>query len=495
MDRKQKLRSGQLVSRRRFIETVGIGTTVTVAGCSGDGGTVGDTDDDGVTIQVTIEDQIAGESDDAQARREEYLNTLYDVGLPDSVEVDFQPVPQNENMQNQYQTWLSSGREQPDVLETNYAWGSSFVKQGLFQNINEIISNETIQRVNEGMPAQFVDPMRGEDGDLYGVPQYVDIPCVMYRKDMVEEAGFDPEGENWAEEPISWQRMAEVAAETAEQAGVDYGFTFPSGNYAQHLACCVFAEFMHSMGGTYFGGLDNYFGGVGDRPVTTDEQPVVDAIRLGMSFIYGPDNEHALDDIPQITTTDVMGWNVDPSRVPFADGNAVFHRNWPYAFDLNINDAGLEPGNQLAAMPIPYGVTEDEAMYEGTGGTTPALGGWHMCVNPNTQNPKASGQFIDAMLHPDAQLKLFELTGWQPPTSELFFSDQAANVEPLGFAMNTLGVCSRNAISRPVTAAWAEENKFIYEEVTSAWSQEKDPATAGSDMRNSLMEFEDQFRN
>ena len=28
---------------------------------------------------------------------------------------------------------------------------------------------------------------------------------MIYRKDLVEEAGYDPEGENWATEPMSWQ--------------------------------------------------------------------------------------------------------------------------------------------------------------------------------------------------------------------------------------------------------------------------------------------------
>ncbi len=42
------------------------------------------------------------------------------------------------------------------------------------------------------------------------------------------------------------------------------------------------------------------------------------------------------------TPTNILGWIEDSSLAPFIDGNAVFHRNWPYSLVIN----GAEPSDE-----------------------------------------------------------------------------------------------------------------------------------------------------
>ncbi len=83
-------------------------------------------------------------------------------------------------------------------------------------------------------------------------------------------------------------------------------------------------------------------------------------------------------------------------------------------------------------MPIPYGVTAEEAQYPMTGGPVAALGGWHVTLNPNSEQLDAVTQVIRAAMQPDFQLTLLSVQGWLPPRPELFNSGEAQNVPVVG---------------------------------------------------------------
>ncbi|WP_435151695.1 hypothetical protein [Haladaptatus sp. DFWS20] len=123
-----------------------------------------------------------------------------------------------------------------------------------------------------------------------------------------------------------------------EQSGVPYGFTFQASLY-EGLPCCDFNEFISTWGGAYFGGREYLFGPVGERPITVANPAVVDSVRMIRTFIWGQDDPSALDGYAGgIAPTGVLTWIEDTSYSPFGAGDAVMHRNWPYA----INSAGAE---------------------------------------------------------------------------------------------------------------------------------------------------------
>ena len=214
---------------------------------------------------------------------------------------------------------------------------------------------------------------------------------------------------------------------------------------------------------------------IGDRPITINEEQVVRSLRMVRTFINGTDDPVALDGFAgNISPEAVLQWSEEPSRQPFTNGNAVMHRNWPYAININgSEDEGF--GEDLGTMPIPYGVTPDEAEYEGTGGAPAALGGWNLTVNPNSQRKDAVAQVMEAMSTDSYQAKQFEAVGWLPPKPAVYDSDTVRNVPVLGRYMDTIKVSVENAVPRPATAVWPQQSEQISQTVNSILAQNTEP--------------------
>ncbi|WP_368277065.1 extracellular solute-binding protein [Halorussus halobius] len=448
-------------------------------------GYAGEVDAQGTTTVQWATDQLASDNSDA------IQQALYDAGLSQDIEIDFLAGAWGGGRQDQYQQWLSSGRERPDLFMMDTGWTIPFIYRDQVVDLSQRLPEETISRIEGDYFEAHVETARGPEGNLHGVPLFIDLPTMQYRRDLVEDAGYDPEGNNWATESMTWQRFSEIVADVLEQNAddVDYGFTFQAQSY-NGLPCCTFNEFMTSWGGAYFGDpTQNLFGPVGDRPVTVNEQPVLDAIRMVRTFIHGTEAENTLGDYADISPSGVLQWDEEPSRRPFTTGNAVAHRNWPYSINQSGSDENL--GDALGVMPIPYAVTEDEAQYPGTGGPVAALGGWHMTMNPNSTKQEAALEVLDAMMADSFRLALFEIVGWIPPAPDLLETDQAQQVPVMGDYLTPIRVAGENAISRPVTPVWPQESQRIAQQVNSALSEGGTPEQAMSQLEGQLQQIEE----
>ena len=499
------------VSRRRFVRAAGAsGVVAGLAGCAdfvgggdggggggdgnggngGDGGDGGSTGDGGGSGGTTVQwgfDPVA-----AQNNGDAIKQALHDNGLSDDITV--QLVPRNQETgqaRANYNRLLSAGETDPDMFLMDNGWTNIFIQRGQLQNLTEFLPQELVTEVDENYFSSFTDTARDPgSGNLFGVPVFPDFPTMQYRKDLVEEAGYDPEGNNWATEPMTWEEWSNIAADVHDNSGVDYGFTTQWDIYVG-TACCTFNEVMSSWGGAYFGGRDNLFGPVGERPITVNEPETINSLNMMRKFVHNEDFGGTFDGYGGgFTPTNILGWTEESSRAPFAQGNSVFHRNWPYSLALTgrnpeeTEDPAL--GEDLGAMPIPYAVPESEAAQPGTGGTTAALGGWHMTVNPNTGQPDAVKQVIRAAMQPDFQLTLLSIQGWLPPRPELFNSDEARNVPVVGRYMDTLQVAGQNTMPRPVTSVWSNQTSKIAQQANRAVGQEVSSEEAMNTLAESL---------
>lgn len=225
---------------------------------------------------------------------------------------------------------------------------------------------------------------------------------------------------------------------------------------------------MSSFGGAYFGDHDNLFGPVGERPITINEQPVHETIRMMQTFITGDDADNPLEGYEQICPASVVQWTEEEALGMFMDGNSVFHRNWPYSLLITGGEEAFS--EELGVMSLPYGVEEGEAEYEGTGGSRAALGGWNLTVNPNSQRIEETIQVLETFTQEDVMLTVFEETGWIPPIPRLIESDEAEDVEILGRYIETLRFVSETTVPRPITDIWSQQSQLIYQEVHDAYT-------------------------
>ena len=411
-------------------------------------------------------------------------DALHAAGLPPDVSVEVLAVS-SDTAQQQYAQWLSAGLEQPSLLRVDNGWTIPFILRDQLVNLSEEIPDVT-KRIRDEFFDVGVQTATGPDGGLYGVPLFTDFGLVLYRKDLVEEAGVDPG--DWATSPPTWGRFSEVVRATAERTGTEHGFVFPATVF-EGLPCCVFNEFMTTWGGSYFGAKGNLLGHVGQRPVTVDSQPVVDACRMVRTFVHGDDDPHALPGVAGgISPRAVLNWDIQTALSDFTDGNAVAHRNWPYA----VLKSGAEDvfGEALGVMPIPTGVPPAKAAFQGMGGSKSALGGWHVALNPNAEHRDAALQVLRAISQDAFYLKMTEAFGYVPPKPSLLDTKVARDVDVVGRYVDTLKFAGEHAVPRPVSVVWPRESPRIAQRVSATLAGEQAPEAAMSALADDLEQIE-----
>jgi ABC-type glycerol-3-phosphate transport system substrate-binding protein len=496
------------VRRRRFVKSVGAaGIAAGLAGCSGggsetdtssgsdsaDGG--GGSDDQsgtstGETETSASEVTVQYVTWPAYVDNADQVNELLrEAGLSDRITVEFSNVfNQTDGAQAKYRQWLSSGRETPDLMEFDTGWTQPFVIRDQLANIENGLPDGVVSTVKEEYSQPALRSATGPEGTLFALPHFPDYPHIQYRQDLVQDAGYDPS--DWATEAMSWKRFAEVTADVQAQAGTKHGYVWQAPASTQ-LSCCVFNEFLSSWGGAFFGNpQENLFGPIGDRPVTVDEQPVIDSLKMGRSFVKGPDAAHTLDGYPKISPESVYQWGVIGSNKPFQSGDAVMSRNWPFLLPSLGGEDGF--GEDLGTMPIPYGVEAGEGNYPGTGGSIAALGGWNVGVNPNSQYTDEAMEVLAALTDETVMLETFELAGWIPPKPSVLDSERARNVPVLGRYVDTLLFLEEHAMPRPATAAWSTQSGKVAERAQEALKNTP-PAEAMSTLKSELEQIENSF--
>jgi ABC-type glycerol-3-phosphate transport system substrate-binding protein len=496
------------VHRRRFLKSIGaVGVAAGVAGCSGGGGTdtsegaTGGTDSggsDGTDTGTSMGEAETSTSEvtvqyvtwPAYVNNAETVNELlHEAGMSERITVEFSNVfNQTDGAQSKYRQWLSSGRETPDLMEFDTGWTQPFILRNQLVNLEEGLPDDVVSTVKEEYSESALRSTLGPDGNLFAIPHFPDYPHIQYRKDLVQDAGYDPS--TWATEPMSWKRFAEVTADVQSQANTKHGYVWQAPASTQ-LSCCVFNELLSSWGGAYFGNPQEYlFGPIGDRPITVDEQPVIDSLKMARSFIKGPDAPNTLDGYPQISPESVYQWSVIGSNKPFQNGDAVMSRNWPFLLPSLGGSDGF--GEDLGIMPIPYGVEAGEGNYPGTGGSVAALGGWNVGINPNSRHKTEAMEVVAALTDETVMLETFELAGWIPPKPSVLDSERARNVPVLGRYVDTLLFLEEHAMPRPATAAWSTESGKVAQRAHEALKSTP-PSDAMTTLNSELEQIENSF--
>ncbi|SEV83302.1 carbohydrate ABC transporter substrate-binding protein, CUT1 family [Natrinema salifodinae] len=478
-------RTDSSVSRRTFVKAAGAsGATVGLAGCIYGDETSGD-------AVVWGFDPNA-----ADAVGDEIVDLVQESGA-DGVDIELRSGDEEtDDRRNAYTNLLEAGETQPDLFLMDNGWLNTFIQRGHVANLSDELDDDELSTVEDEYFESFTATARDPStDDLYGVPMFPDYPTMQYRKDYARAAGYDESDfEAWATEPMTWSEWAEITAEIVDASDASYGLATQWDQY-EGTACCTWNEVMSSFGGAYFGGFDNLFGTVGDRPVTVDEPEFVEGLRMMRTFVADEADDYTLEDEYPLglATSDITSWTEEDAREAILEGEAVMQRNWPYAINMNVDEADDPvPVEDYGAMPIPYGVTEDEAAQPGTGGTTAALGGWHLVLNPNSERKEEALEVVRATMTDEFNLGMFDLWGWIPPKPALFDAEEVEQSEPMGNYMDTLRVAGENAMPRPVTPVWTNQSSRIAEEVNLAVAGDKAPDQAAADLQHGLEEIEDQ---
>ncbi len=217
-----------------------------------------------------------------------------------------------------YQQLLAAGATDIDVFNLDVIWpgilGTFFIDLKEYSNGAEkehfpaIVQNNTV------------------DGKLVAMPWFTDAGVLYYRKDLLEK--------HKEKVPTTWEELSATAkkiqdAERKEGKKDMWGFVFQGKAY-EGLTCNAL-EWITSYGG---GGIVEP-----DGKVSIDNPQAAAAIEQAASWIG------------TISPKGVLSYEEEEARGVFQSGNAVFMRNWPYAYQLAQDDEEPDQGQGRRCRP------------------------------------------------------------------------------------------------------------------------------------------------
>ncbi len=285
----------------------------------------------------------------------------YQAAYPED-KVTVVPMPSSTSDQfGQYKLWLAAGNADIDVYTTDVIWAPQ-----LADHLTDL--TEATKDIIGGYFPAIVESQTA-NGKLVALPSFTDAPALYYRKDLLEKYGKSV--------PKTWDELAATAKEVmdGERAAGNadmWGFVW-QGNAYEGLTCNAL-EWVKSNGGGQIVEPDG--------TISINNEKAAAAIDRARSWVGS------------ISPEGVLAYGEEESRGVWQLGNAVFMRNWPYAYGLgNGDDSAVKGKFDVTTLPI------------GAEGDSPAatLGGWNLAVSKYSPDQEAAIRLVKFLSSPDEQ--------------------------------------------------------------------------------------------
>ncbi len=251
------------------------------------------------------------------------------------------------------------------------------------------------------------------NGKLVALPWYTDAGVFYYRKDLL--ARYQQAI------PKTWKEMSDVAkriqTDERSRGNTDFhGFMF-QGKADEGLTCHAMEWIASSNGGQVLNEQ-------GDITVRNDAA----AAALDMAARW----------IGDISPLGVLNHEPEDSRGVFQSGNALFMRNWPYAWALmQKDDSPVKDKVGIAPMP---GLQAD--------GGRSAVGGWQLGVARYSKHPALAADLVMYMTSAAVQRERAIQGAFNPTRPALYADKEVIAANPHMPALRTI---IANGVIRPST--------------------------------------------
>ncbi len=318
-----------------------------------------------------------------------------------------------------------------DVASVDVVWTAEFAAKGWLQPLKDKMAVDTA-----GMLKPTVDA-GSYKGTLYAAPVSSDGGILYYRKDLVPTA------------PTTWAEMMEMCSIAKANNIGCY-----SGQYKQYEGLTVNAsEAINSFGGSV---LDK-----DGKPSLNTAEAKEGLENLVKAFADG--------NIPKEAIT----YQEEESRRAFQDGNLLFHRNWPYVYNLATTEGSSKVKDVLGMTALPG--------KDGPGASS--LGGHSAAISVYSKNKATAHDFVNFLVAEEQQ-KFFATQGSLAPVLGDLYEDKEL-VAKLPY-LPVLKTSIENAVPRPVTPFYPAVTQAIQENSYAALKGEKSVEQALSDMQKSI---------
>ena len=152
----------------------------------------------------------------------------FERGHP-GIRVDVQAIPMNAAHEKLLTAYAADGL--PDICQLGNTWIPEFATLGALAPLQARVEASAIVRQEDYFPGIWDTSV--VDGELLGIPWYVDTRLLFYRKDILVEAGFDTPPRTWAE----WE--AAMAAIKRDVGPDRYAILLPVNEFEQQLSLAL----------------------------------------------------------------------------------------------------------------------------------------------------------------------------------------------------------------------------------------------------------------
>jgi trehalose/maltose transport system substrate-binding protein len=372
---------------------------------------------------VGIEFQLCRSGAEAWAR---------DTG--NSVKVVSTPNDSNERLAL-YQQLLANGSPEIDLFQIDVVWPGILA--------DHLIDLRPYAKGAEREHLPFLVEKNKVNGELKALPWFLDLGLLYYRTDLLDAYGAQP--------PRTWEELTRTAAriqQAERQAGHAKVWGYVWQGRAYEGLTCNALEWIASQGG----------GRIVDEQgiVTIANAKAVAALNLAAKWVG------------TITPPGVLNYAEEDARGMFQTGNAVFMRNWPYAWSLaESGDSPVRGKVGIAPLPASEG-----------GRSSAALGGWQLAVSRYSRNPEVAASLALYLTSATEQKRRAIEGSFNPTRQELYRDPEIVAANPL-FA--ELEPVLDSAVPRPSTVLGSSYSRFsaeFWEAVHSILAGEEEAAPA-----------------
>jgi trehalose/maltose transport system substrate-binding protein len=292
------------------------------------------------------------------------------------------------------------------------------------------------------------------NGKLVAMPWFTDAGLLYYRTDLLMKYGYKTPPKTWAELTAMAKKvqMGERAAGNQDF----WGYVW-QGNSYEGLTCDAI-EWINSNGG---GSIVEP-----DGTISIDNAKAAAAIDMAKGWVGS------------ISPDGVLGFGEEDARNMFQGGNALFMRNWPYAYSLGNSSESMIKG-KFDVAPLPAG---------DSGHGAAALGGWQLACSKYSEHKKEATDLL-FFLTAYEQQKTRAIQGSMNPTIMSLYQDPDV-LKATPFFGSLYNVFTQTC-ARPSTVTapnYAEVSKVFYSEVHDALSGKQ---TGTQAVRNIKLDIQD----
>jgi len=343
-----------------------------------------------------------------------------------------------------YQQLLAAQSGDVDVFQIDVVWPGMLA--------NHMVDLSEYTEGAEDKHFQSLVRNNTVDGRLVAMPWFTDAGVLYYRKDLLEK--YDqPVPETWEQ----LTETAETVMQSEREAGNDkfWGFVWQGRAY-EGLTCDALEWVASHNGGTIVNA---------DGEVTINNPQAREALALASTWI------------DTISPRSVLNYTEEEARGVFQSGNALFMRNWPYAWSL-AQSADSPVKGKVGVVALPKG--GEDGRHAGT------LGGWQLAVSKYSDNTALAADLVRYLTSYEEQ-KRRAIEGSYNPTIPALYKDEEvlAAVPFFGELFETF----KNGVPRPSSVtgeSYGRVSNAFFNSVHDVLSGEAEPEQALSGLEREL---------